>query len=413
MDALDVLEQVESVSGKNEKTKILADNKHNTDLQELLDAALNFKRKFFIKKFEYYPVDDLTNENCHYAFMQMLKQLENREITGNTAIDKVHRFLSLCNEKQAKWYGRVLKKDLRSGFSISTANKAGFNIPVFDVMLAKDANKCKKLEEIIGKGVYVTPKFDGYRCVAVCIDGDVTLFSRNGTNYSNFPSVADSLRVASMGTAFVLDGEIMSDDFNAMQQSAFASVRGTAVGDVKYYIFGLIPNTEWESEVFKLKTGERLRLLEGLYDRLCEHSNLEIVDHAYTDSLEECRKLEQIWLAQGYEGAMVLPDIPYYKGKKSNKLLKFKTMLSQDCEIIGVYEGTGKYENMMGGMHLLQEDGVTRCDVGSGFSDEDRARIWSDRSSVIGRVAEIKYQELTPDGVMRFPIFLRYREDKQ
>ena len=42
MDALDVLEQLESASGANAKIQILSDNKDNAELVFLLDAALNF-----------------------------------------------------------------------------------------------------------------------------------------------------------------------------------------------------------------------------------------------------------------------------------------------------------------------------------------------------------------------------------
>ena len=121
--------------------------------------------------------------------------------------------------------------------------------------------------------------------------------------------------------------------------------------------------------------------------------------------------MERTYAEQGYEGAMVLPDIPYYKGKKSNRLLKFKTMLSMDCIVTGMYEGGGKYEGMMGGLNLKQEDSKL-CDVGSGFSDEEREYIWQNKEEIAGKIAEIKYQELTPDGIMRFPIFLRWRNDK-
>jgi len=91
--------------------------------------------------------------------------------------------------------------------------------------------------------------------------------------------------------------------------------------------------------------------------------------------------------------------------------MKFKTMLSQDCVIQGLYEGEGKHAGRMGGLKLIQENGK-QCDVGSGFTDEDRDWIWANPDQVIGRTAEIKYQEETPDGILRFPVFLRWRNEK-
>ena len=206
----------------------------------------------------------------------------------------------------------------------------------------------------------------------------------------------------------------MSDTFNNMQQTAFSSKSNKSVGDVQYHVFGMIDFNEWQTEKFEEITSSRYEEQEmWFHSEVGDHPNIKHVQQHWVNNVETILSLERSYMKEGYEGAMVLPDIPYFKGKKSNKLMKFKTMESQDCEIIGVYEGQGKYVGSLGGLRLLQEDGVTNCDCGSGFSDQDREWIWDNSSSVIGRVAEIKYQELTDDGVMRFPIFLRYRGDKE
>jgi len=209
----------------------------------------------------------------------------------------------------------------------------------------------------------------------------------------------------------VFDGEIMSDDFQSMQKSAFASKRGTVVGDVKYYVFGYVPYQEWDSKQFKLKTKERLDILGNLQKSF--EPNVVMVSQKFINSLDEALKFERDCLSYGYEGAMLLPDIPYYLGKKSNKLLKLKTMQSQDCTVRGFYEGEAGTRNQgtLGGLELIQENGIA-CRCGTGFSDEDRLYIWSNGQEFIGRIAEIKYQELTEDGVMRFPVFMRWRDDK-
>jgi DNA ligase-1 len=202
----------------------------------------------------------------------------------------------------------------------------------------------------------------------------------------------------------------MSNDFNQMQQSAFASKRGTTVGDVKYHVFGWISIDEWNSDIFKMPTQARLANL-ALTIANADPARVGLVQQQLIYKVEDVIKAEVDFMAQGYEGAMVLPNIPYYRGRKSNKLMKFKTMHSMDCKVVGLYEGEGKHAGRMGGLKLTQENGLA-CDVGSGFTDEDRAMIWNDPSCAVGRTAEIKYQELTPDGVMRFPVFLRWRNDK-
>jgi DNA ligase-1 len=415
MDELDILQLISDESSKNGKFKLLKDNVQNKRLAELLDAALNYQRIFYVNKLDL--GQSLKNEgttfpDLHDEFIKILNKLETRSITGNEARTELITFLMKCSKKQIYWYLKVLRKDLKAGFSADTAVEAGYtSIPLFDVMLAKDGKSCKTLVQIISKGVYASPKFDGYRCLAVIDEGAVVLYSRSGTEFVNFPSISESLARSFPTGRFILDGEIMSDDFQAMQKSAFANKRGTTVGDVKYFVFGLVPYEEWVSKNFKMPTTQRLAKLEEL--RTSFEENIVIVDQKYINNPSDAYKFEADCMAQGYEGAMLLPDIPYYLGKKSNKLLKLKTMESQDCRVIGLYEGESgsRLDGTMGGVTLVQENGVG-CKCGSGFSDEDRSYMWNNQSEFIDKIAEIKYQELTEDGVMRFPVFLRWRNDK-
>ena len=412
MKELDSLQSILNLSGKNEKRAKLEENKNDKRLGELLDASLNFFRKFHINKFKM-PTNVVTQEiDLHDDFMSLLSRLENREITGNAAKSEVEELFEMCSPRQRDWYAKVLRKDLKIGVSDETAAKY-FNIPTFDVMLATDGKKCKKLDSIIAAGVYTSPKFDGYRCLAVIDNGEVTLFSRNGSIFTNFPSIAASLANSFAGKSCVLDGEIMSDDFQAMQQSAFASKRGSTVGDVQYHVFDCLTLKEWKTGNFVMKKSERMNLMAGL-SIFFEKDVIIKVEQDFTTDLEHIKMLEITYMAMGFEGVMVLPDIPYYKGRNANSLMKFKTMLSQDCEIIGFYEGKAgtKHEGRMGGLVLTQENGET-CECGTGFSDEDRDYMWNNKSEFLGRIVETKYQELTQYNIMRFPVFMRFRDDKK
>lgn len=55
-----------------------------------------------------------------------------------------------------------------------------------------------------------------------------------------------------------------------------------------------------------------------------------------------------------------------------------------------------------------------RTNVGSGFSDAQRADIWKSRKKMLGRVVEIKGDALTMDQnqdtwSLRFPVFMQFR----
>lgn len=414
MEELKILEDISNVPGKKEKRAILENNKDNEKLGQLLNAALNFFRKYHIAKWDdISPTSETPLLNGHTMLMELLSKLEKRELTGNAAKSAVENFMGQCNTYQQEWYSKVLKKDLKIGVSVDTAAKY-FDIPTFDVMLATDGKKCKKIDEIISKGVYASPKLDGYRCFAIIRDGEATLYSRNGSVYKNFPSIKASLEKLASDPSIgdlILDGEIMSDDFQSMQQSAFASKRGTTVGDVKFFIFDTLDLREWDSNKFKESKSDRVSRLNNI--ALDFDDNLLLVDQDLVTDKQQVLDLEVQYMALGYEGVMIVPNIPYYKGRKSNKLMKFKTMKSQDCEIVGFYEGTQgtKHEGRMGGIVVKQENGL-QCECGSGFSDDDRDYMWNNKDEFLGRKVEIKYQELTNHDIMRFPIFMRFRDDK-
>jgi len=107
---------------------------------------------------------------------------------------------------------------------------------------------------------------------------------------------------------------------------------------------------------------------------------------------------------------MVRADKPY-QFKRTDFLSKIKEMHSMDCEVLRVEEGRNSNKGHMGALVVRQENGV-ECGVGSGFSKADRKLIFDQEDMYVGRTMEVKYQELTEAKVMRFPVFVRWRDDK-
>ncbi len=63
------------------------------------------------------------------------------------------------------------------------------------------------------------------------------------------------------------------------------------------------------------------------------------------------------------------------------------------------------------GLPIINFNG-TLVGVGTGLSDDLRAQIWANPKEYIGRMIEVRYQEVTPDGSLRFPVFLHIRNDR-
>lgn len=141
------------------------------------------------------------------------------------------------------------------------------------------------------------------------------------------------------------------------------------------------------------------------------------------------------------EGAMIKdPAEGYHKGQ-SYSWLKLKPEDTLDLFIVGFYNGepNTKYENMMGGA-IVDHNGV-EVRVGGGWSDEERQALWVawcedcvklDIDPLVGfkgrsvdlkayegvdfrflrRMIEVKFNEVTPDGSLRHPRKITFRDDK-
>ena len=85
-------------------------------------------------------------------------------------------------------------------------------------------------------------------------------------------------------------------------------------------------------------------------------------------------------------------------------------MKTIDVQCIDVFEGEGKNVGMLGGI-IVDVNGVM-CRVGSGFTDDEKRYYWKNKNEIVGKIVEIQYQQKTNDGSLRFPVFLRVRDDK-
>jgi len=412
MSYFETLALLESTPGKKDKIKILKANK-SLELEEIFDAVFNYKRRYFMRKFEINATSSEIVDDLHNEFLSLLKRLENRVVTGNTAQAEVETFFRKCSEEQAKWYKRTLRQDLKIGVSSKTLVKCGYNIPVFELQLAKDGRSCKRLNQLLKNNCKASRKYDGYRTLAMIEEGVVTLYTRNGIIYKNFPGIEEGLESLFPNETIIFDGEITSLDFNAMQKTAFSTKSKNSVGDMVYNIFDVLTLEEWESDNFKIKHQDRQERLKLLFEKVFkEDARFNLIKQIPVTSLEQILELEKEFILEGYEGVMVIPNIPYYRDRKANRMLKFKTFESMDCVITGFYEGIEdtKNEGRLGGLYVMQENNIT-CEVGGGFTEEERIWIWENKDKVLGTVIEVKYQEIGSNGKMRFPSKHSYRFD--
>src|SRR5262249_26953325 len=76
-----------------------------------------------------------------------------------------------------------------------------------------------------------------------------------------------------------------------------------------------------------------------------------------------------------------------------------------EARVIGHAPGAGKHKGKLGAL-ICELPGGIKFNVGTGFSDDER-----ERPPAIGAVITFRYQELSEDGVPRFPSYVGERLD--
>jgi len=371
--------------------------------------------------------------NAWPRFWALLESLRTRSVTGDAARQAIEDCSTLFNDEE--WNTvcrRVIIKDLRCGISEKTINKVvgktEYKIPVFTCQLAQDStDQPKKLTGI----KRLEPKLDGVRVLAVVQGMNVSLFSRNGKEFANFPQIAKDINVyrrafqnnLGSGGRFVLDGEVTGESFQKLMKQAQRKTDVETSGMV-YNIFDVIPLDDfqrgyWNAQQYKrfeildraksaledAKVGHSLRVVSGLEVDLDTAEGHDIMDRYAQDCV-----------AEGFEGIMIKAVDAPYVCKRADYWMKWKPTISVDLTIVGFEQGTGRNENRLGAIICEGDDNgrSIRVNVGSGFSDGDRNEYWNARDDLLGHLVEVQADAVTQnqDGTysLRFPRFLRFRD---
>jgi len=408
---LDMLDAISSAKGTNAKKELLELYLDHYLFQRLIKYTFDPYRSFHVVKVPKVKKENRKPINPQLAWENFLTNADacsRREVTGNAAINLMHHTFMHSSEQQEKWMRKILKKNLAIGVSTKTINKVlpGL-IPTFDVALAQ------KFEyKRMSQWVYVEPKLDGIRCLAVVDGEDVKLFTRAGKLITNFDDTVGKELARLPSGAY--DGEIMSNDFTDLMRQVYRK-ENKDVSDVYFAIFDYLTPEEWRKKGTTNSLKTRKNILKSFINSAHKSENLKYLKQVryvlFPDPTEAQLKSEHDRrVEQGYEGIMIKDTDAQYCFGRDWSVMKYKAFFDADVKVIGLQEGTGKHQGKLGSF-LVDYKGV-EVNVGSGLNDELREQIWNDQNNIIGRTIEVRYQEETPDGSLRFPTFVCFRNDK-
>lgn len=281
----------------------------------------------------------------------------------------------------------------------------------FRPMLATDAELDKLRFPLLA-----STKLDGIRAVV-----------RDGIVYSRSNKPIPNQYVQTLfGQYEHFDGELIVGDPTAktVYRDTVSGVMSED-GDpaVSFYVFDHIEYGDYPYAV-------RKQYIDfDTYDTVVLHSQVTI------NSVDELLKHEEAALVAGYEGLILRdPNAPYKQGRSTVKegyLLKLKRFQDAEATVIGFEErmhngnaattdelGRTKRSSHkanksgrgdLGALVCRTADGV-EFNIGTGFTDSERARLWADRDQLHGRIAKFKFFPVGVKEAPRHPVFLGWRD---
>lgn len=405
----DILKLVKETSGSKAKKKILEQNSKNFILKRALIYGLDNFKAFNIVKVPktLNRVPDLNEEKVWNRFFVVADRCSSREISGNAAVALMSQVFERASYEEEQWMRKILQKRLSIGASTQTVNKVfpGL-IKTFEVALAQKFN----MQRIGDRSkIAIEPKLDGIRCFTIVDNDTVLMYARSGKLITNFEDTL-SVEMKKLGDG-CYDGELMGQDFTSLMRQAYRK-ENVDVSNTFLALFDYIPLHEWRTKETVITCEERYEiLLDKLSESNADLNLLQPVERVIVESdWATIKQQHDDFVIEGYEGAMIkFLDAPYKFGR-GWEVMKLKAFHDVDLQIVDLLEGTGKHCGNLGSVKVIF-NGVS-VQVGSGFTDEMRKTIWRDPSSFIGRTVEIRYQEVTPDGSLRFPTFVCFRNDR-
>ena len=300
------------------------------------------------------------------------------------------------------------------------------------VMLAESREKPFSRE-----GWVFEMKYDGYRLIAGREDNDVVLLSRNKRALTTtFPEIERAMRALPYDR-IVLDGEVVITDASGRPNFQKLQKRGMlrrsidirkAVSEspATLIVFDILAFDEFDVRTLPLV--DRKRLLKEI---IPQKGVLQYADHIPDRGEDFFRAADQL----GVEGMVGKKADSKYRAGRSADWIKVRASKHEDFVVVG-FTDPGGSRTGFGALHLANfaNGKLTYAgSVGTGFTakmiDKTHAMLLPlavKKAPCVGApkgkghtwiepqfVCEVKYLEWTEEGLLRHPVFMHFREDKE
>lgn len=303
-------------------------------------------------------------------------------------------------EAQADFVARAtFKFRLQRGYSKNPEDaREAIN---FSPMLAQT---CRDVGEL-KYPVYTQNKYDGVRALAYWgEDSEIHFMPKSGVGEYQMPHIAKILK-EHLPLDWAMDGEFYKHGFSCQQIISLCKKNRPESAEIGYHVYDLaIPDHTFKQRN-ALVTGwfnERKKALKNnIYRAKTRITEYEVI---LKEHYKNC-------LSDGFEGMMIrLPDGLYEFGHRSKSLLKLKPTADAEFVVDRVRTGVGKMDGCAIFVCKTAEGKTFECMMAC--PQKERQEQWKHKEDFYGRKLTVMYQDLTDDGIPRFPRGKCFREEK-
>ena len=278
-------------------------------------------------------------------------------------------------------------------------------------------------------------KFDGYRMLNLCGERQLSPAMKDFPNLNLFGHLLD-LNNHLKRHRLVVDGEIWSPylTFDELK-SIIRSFKKPVPSHVKYYIFDIMSESEWDNENEQPFLNRYLEYSQGLRG----FPNVLPVEQYHVIDATEAEDMFNQQIRAGHEGIILRQHHARYKHGRTtlnqDGMWKFKEFLTQDGIIIGVEEqmrlkaGVERTRDERGqlereyraelyepagmvGAFLVEHEGKRfKVKPGKGYDNDMKINLWELHNTLIGAHCEFKHMPHGAKDKPRIGSLVRLRPD--
>lgn len=254
---------------------------------------------------------------------------------------------------------------------------------------------------------YSQPKLDGGRAI-VSSKGS---YSRNGKEILSAPHIFEILKPW-VDKGIIFDGELYNHDLKHDFNKIMSLIRKSkptdldieeSKGTVQYWVYDIVDEN--------LNFSERSTILKDIVASI-SHPSIVFVPTEKIASQDHLDELYASYMEEGYEGQMIRLDSSY-EFKRSKNLLKRKSFIDAEFQVIEILEGEGNWSGCAKVVNCFDRSTGKFFKATLKMNQEAARIVLAEKDKYIGGDVTVRYQNLTPDGIPRFGIGVMLYEGKR